>query len=374
MNHIFKKGMAFCMVPWMFFLRIPFQECIYTGSQSLPNESASVVDIHGLFLHTGKEVADAVLKLMDIPSDNIVTTQDETPSVTDDMDVPVEMAEPVMPDAVEEAESIKDEATQCDVDVIQVPEVHTVEDMEEITMYATSSVNVRSGASTSYERIGSLGRGQAVTANGRADTGWFRISFQGVDAFVSDKYLSDTEPVVQEPAVSESTDGTVPQASTGMVESIGNVSSSWVRKAEARLSLLPQNVRDRFRNEGWHFYVTDENIGQSEFGGSIGSVAGATRYGEYIKIEDRQYAINEAVLHEFGHFVFHMNGDWTRQDVADAFAADVGNASSMGITYGLDNCSEFYAEVFQKYILNPGKTSECFPNLSAIIQSDMSNL
>lgn len=65
--------------------------------------------------------------------------------------------------------------------------------VEKITMYAKSSVNVRSGAGTSNSRIGSLSKGQEVTKVGE-ENGWSKIEFNGTVGYVSSKYLS-TEKV-----------------------------------------------------------------------------------------------------------------------------------------------------------------------------------
>lgn len=61
--------------------------------------------------------------------------------------------------------------------------------VEKITMYAKSSVNVRSGAGTSNSRIGSLTKGQEVTKVGE-ENGWSKIEFNGTVGYVSSKYLS----------------------------------------------------------------------------------------------------------------------------------------------------------------------------------------
>ena len=61
------------------------------------------------------------------------------------------------------------------------------------TMYAKSSVNVRSGAGTSNAQIGSLTKGQEVTKVGE-ENGWSKIEFNGTVGYVSSKYLS-TEKV-----------------------------------------------------------------------------------------------------------------------------------------------------------------------------------
>ena len=75
---------------------------------------------------------------------------------------------------------------------------YTVQEMDK-TMYAKQSVNLRSGPSTDYERIGSLTTNQEVTVTGIADTGWYRISYNGGVAFVSNNYLSDTKVEIAPP-------------------------------------------------------------------------------------------------------------------------------------------------------------------------------
>lgn len=64
---------------------------------------------------------------------------------------------------------------------------------EKRTMYAKSSVNVRSGAGTSNAKIGSLSKGQEVVKVGE-ENGWSKIEFNGTVGYVNSNYLS-TEKV-----------------------------------------------------------------------------------------------------------------------------------------------------------------------------------
>ena len=61
------------------------------------------------------------------------------------------------------------------------------------TKYAKQSVNIRKGPGTDYEKIGSLTMNQKVIVTGQADNGWYRISYNGGDAYVSNKYLVDNK-------------------------------------------------------------------------------------------------------------------------------------------------------------------------------------
>ena len=50
------------------------------------------------------------------------------------------------------------------------------------TKYAKSSVNVRKGPSSDYEKIGSLSINQKVKVIVQADTGWYQIELDGGDS------------------------------------------------------------------------------------------------------------------------------------------------------------------------------------------------
>ena len=57
---------------------------------------------------------------------------------------------------------------------------------------ATTTVNVRSGPSTSYSVKASLVRGQRVTVTGTAKAGWLKVEFAGSRAYIARKYV-DTQ-------------------------------------------------------------------------------------------------------------------------------------------------------------------------------------
>lgn len=74
------------------------------------------------------------------------------------------------------------------------------------TMYATSSVNVRSKSSAESDKIGSLSYAQSVHVTGQdKNTGWYRIEYEGGTGWASNSYLSDTKPKVETPKKTTST-------------------------------------------------------------------------------------------------------------------------------------------------------------------------
>lgn len=75
------------------------------------------------------------------------------------------------------------------------PEAFTVEPYNPPkTMWATSEVNCREGASTSYAKVDSLKQYDEVTVTGVASTGWYEIDRNGTKIYVSNKYLTDVDP------------------------------------------------------------------------------------------------------------------------------------------------------------------------------------
>lgn len=70
------------------------------------------------------------------------------------------------------------------------------------TVYAIDTVNLRSGPSTDYEKIGSLSASDSVTRTG-IGTGdfenWSRVTLSdGTEVYVNNGYISTTKPVVQQ--------------------------------------------------------------------------------------------------------------------------------------------------------------------------------
>ena len=65
------------------------------------------------------------------------------------------------------------------------------------TRYAKQAVNVRSGPSTDYEKIGGLAFAQEVNVTGEADSGWYQIHIDDQVGYVSNKYLVTEKPVAQ---------------------------------------------------------------------------------------------------------------------------------------------------------------------------------
>lgn len=82
------------------------------------------------------------------------------------------------------------------------------------TMYSSTSLNVRKGPSTDFEKIGALKRGEEVTVTGRADTDWYEIQYGQDSAFVSNEYLQNEKPADEPKPETQETETPQPDSQT----------------------------------------------------------------------------------------------------------------------------------------------------------------
>lgn len=95
-------------------------------------------------------------------------------------------------------------------------EAYTFTDMS-ATMYAKSSVNVRDLPSTDGSKVGSLNTNSEVAVTGKCnETGWYRFTMNGQDAYVSGNYLQSSKvQVATQVAPTQSTSGGAPATQQG---------------------------------------------------------------------------------------------------------------------------------------------------------------
>ena len=142
---------------------------------------------------TEESTSEQTEKVTEEPSEEVLTEAETTEST--------ETAE-----AIDESESSEasepEQATETPVVEETKPEEPAFTFTEvTATKYATQSVNVRSGPSTDFDKIGGLTTNQEVQVISRCnETGWYKFIWtDGSEACVSDKYLSDSKVEVQAP-------------------------------------------------------------------------------------------------------------------------------------------------------------------------------
>ena len=152
------------------------------------------------------------------------TEEETTPPTEIAEQTPEVAAEPVEeattePETTEPMETVEPGQTEASTPE-PVPQ-YTYTDMS-ATMYTTQIVNVRNQPSTDGEKIGSLSAEQEVQVISRCnETGWYKFIWtDGSEAYVSDKYLSDSK--VEKPVASET-----PSNGGNSTANSGSAASNW---------------------------------------------------------------------------------------------------------------------------------------------------
>ncbi len=146
-------------------------------------------------LTTGDNVAS------DLPNESDVPDVTEAPEVTteDTTTTPATTPEVTTTPATT-PEVTTTPATTPEVTTTKDKNDFSVEEMDDTTMYATISLNVRSGPSTEFGKIATLKEGEAVTVTGRASTGWYQIIVdEKTLGYVSNVYITAEAPKEEEP-------------------------------------------------------------------------------------------------------------------------------------------------------------------------------
>lgn len=143
------------------------------GTESVVTESTESVE----------NSTEAFVPEEELSTEESVETTEATESVAETV---TETQEPVADEAVIDVKTVSETKT--------TDAGYTYADLSK-TMYAKSTVNVRSLPSTSGSKLGSLSKNQEVAVTGQCnETGWYRINYNNGEGFVSNKYLAD-EPV-----------------------------------------------------------------------------------------------------------------------------------------------------------------------------------
>ena len=112
------------------------------------------------------------------------------------------------------AETKGEDTEEVDAEAESETPGYTFSDMTK-TMYAKSSVNVRSLPNTEGEKVGSLSKNQEVSVTGQCnETNWYRITYKDTIAYVSNDYLVKDKLVEEAKTESASTQTQTASATT----------------------------------------------------------------------------------------------------------------------------------------------------------------
>ena len=167
----------------------------------------------GCSKQTDPVIADATVETPE-PEESVesIESTEPTPSPT------VEPTEESIDDTIssESEDNIASEENTINEEEIQSEEVepdlgYTIIAIDEVTMYATTNANLRSGPGTDYDKVGSLTYAQEIVCNGKVEDGdkeWLVLKTEdGSIQMVSAKLVSRTKPQPQSSGGSSSSGG-----------------------------------------------------------------------------------------------------------------------------------------------------------------------
>lgn len=188
-------------------------------------------------------------------------------------------------------EESTEEVTQPEVtEPVETAPQFTFTDLEQV-MYAKSSVNVRDLPNTDGEKLGGLSRAQEVAVTGQCnETGWYRISYSGGEAFVSDSYLvneKSAEEVVQQPVEEAPANNELPSCPYPLYTLIDNGDSIVFYYEYYSSNGDMQEVKSSLADQA--FYTMMERASEGQGTGNSLAFVGDYKEGEVYSITTSNY-------------------------------------------------------------------------------------
>lgn len=159
------------------------------------------------------------------------------------------------------------------------------------------------------------------------------------------------------------------------IQKDGKVSNELMDLAQTKLALLPSNVKDAFLNDGWDIILTDMDLNLTFYNGKYTEVLGNTIYGEgIIYIKSDEQAVNQAILHEIGHWLdFHLGYVTDSDEFRTIFEKEANSYIQNYQTTCVRNPKELFAETFWQYVENPQKLEILNPKLYWFMKDTVEN-
>lgn len=136
----------------------------------------------------------------------IAESTEETPEPEESIpEESSESLEPTPSPTVEPEESISEESSSSEEEIsseeVEPDLGYEIIPIDEVTMYATTNCNLRSGPGTQYDKVGSLSYAQEIVCNGKVEDGdklWLVLKTDdGSTQMVSGSLVSRDKPVQQ---------------------------------------------------------------------------------------------------------------------------------------------------------------------------------
>ena len=140
----------------------------------------------------------------------------------------------------------------------------------------------------------------------------------------------------------------------GIINADGNIPNSLINYAYNYWYLIPDNIRNQFKNDGWTIIITNKSLSKEVNTGYeiIGITLPDTKQ---IKIIGTQKAIREALIHEVGHYVDLSFDNISKTEQFSIIYNDIKDIlldNTQSYSLAEFNKREAFAEMFEYYYIN----------------------
>lgn len=138
-------------------------------------------------------------------------------------------------------------------------------------------------------------------------------------------------------------------------------SEKWADEAMIYLNQLPSKMLESLNQKGWMFILTPRNLEEVYESGVSNTVGLTIYYHARIYVQNNSFSISYCTIHEVGHALDFINNfvsydnEWKK--IYETEAIDSGLSS-----YFTSSNSEYFAETFQKFFLEPEELKQKAPN------------
>lgn len=148
------------------------------------------------------------------------------------------------------------------------------------------------------------------------------------------------------------------------IEADGNITSNIINYAYNYWYLVPENIRNDFKEQGWKIVITDKSL--SEELGFNYEISGATIPNDKtIMIYGSQSCIRYALIHEVGHYIdFRSNFISRSESFVKLYKENGSEMLNYNSNYNQESYSEeeYFAELYRTYIIGDYKLKLIFSN------------
>jgi hypothetical protein len=219
---------------------------------------------------------------------------------------------------------------------------------ESIPMYASTTVNVRTGAGTDYQKVGKVSWGTPVTVTGVTDNGWFEVNYKDSTAYIKGDYLMDRIPGVPYLFVGDSRTVQLQQA-------VGSTDKAFIAKVGEGYSYFKDTAIPAITNNAGYGTAMIINFGVNDLSNASKYVklvndnidswisAGMTVYYSSVTPVGSSASVTNSQIESFNSTL--QNGLDSRVIWIDSYSylKQTGFSSNDGLHYSLDTYRNLYA-------------------------------